>query len=303
MWVSADFGVEVDRFVPVVGGADENAELWRATGPGGSAYAVKWSGGGSPGGLALTAHLAARGTPGIPAPRLAGDGRPWSVRGGRRLSVVPWIDDPVAWRGTMTRAHWAAYGRVLAALHATPVPPEIAGMLPREDHAHGRFVEAARAITGRIAGTAASPWWPRDAVEGLIARADRIGPVTRGGAAVLCHGDPHLLNVLSGGDDRVWLIDWDDAVLAPREWDLMFVIGGVLARVGAEQRAWFFEGYGPVEVDADRLAYYRCVRALDDAASWAGAALDAVSPEAEANALEILRDTFGPAGQGTLALT
>jgi spectinomycin phosphotransferase len=82
----------------------------------------------------------------------------------------------------------------------------------------------------------------------------------------ICHGDPHLLNLLVDGE-ALWLIDWDDVVLAPRERDLLFVLdGGVLpfAPVTAEQEAWFFAGYGPVELERERLAYHRAVRALEE---------------------------------------
>jgi spectinomycin phosphotransferase len=56
---------------------------------------------------------------------------------------------------------------------------------------------------------------------------------------VLCHGDPHLGNLLHEGADVVSLVDWDDVVLAPRERDIMFLRGGVLAAlpVTAEREA------------------------------------------------------------------
>lgn len=61
---------------------------------------------------------------------------------------------------------------------------------------------------------------------------------------VLCHGDPHLGNLLHEGADVVSLVDWDDVVLAPRERDFMFLRGGVLAAlpVTAEREAWFMQG-------------------------------------------------------------
>ena len=100
---------------------------------------------------------------------------------------------------------------------------------------------------------------------------------------MVCHGDPHLGNLLLEPDGRVWLIDWDDAVLAPRERDLMFVVGGVLAfaPVSPAERAAFFAGYGPVNPDPVRLAYHLGVRALDDIWSWARDVADPDRPEAE----------------------
>jgi spectinomycin phosphotransferase len=45
---------------------------------------------------------------------------------------------------------------------------------------------------------------------------------------VLCHADLHTWNVLVDGDGRLWLVDWDEAILAPRERDLMFLVGGIV---------------------------------------------------------------------------
>src|SRR5699024_6134878 len=67
-------------------------------------------------------------------------------------------------------------------------------------------------------------------------------------------------------------LDFDDAVIAPRERDLMFVLGGsVLAdmAVTPEQQGWFVDGYGWHEIDTDLLTYYRGLRVLEDASELA----------------------------------
>jgi spectinomycin phosphotransferase len=139
--------------------------------------------------------------------------------------------------------------------------------------------------------------------------ADRLGRElrTRHTPGVVCHGDPHLGNVLIGGDAAVWLIDWDDAVLAPRERDLMFVIAGVLAfaPVSPQEQSWFFDGYGDADIDPARLAYYRCTRALEDLADPAAQVLDVHGcAEADrANALSIVQGLLSPTGLVSLALS
>jgi len=81
---------------------------------------------------------------------------------------------------------------------------------------------------------------------------------------VLCHADLHAGNVLVGPGASVFLIDWDEMVLAPRERDLMFIGAGIGGRWGREQPPGFGEGYGPVAVDPLRVAYYRHWRILQD---------------------------------------
>jgi spectinomycin phosphotransferase len=109
----------------------------------------------------------------------------------------------------------------------------------------------------------------------LLALADRfeaLGDQLRSGSRplVICHADVHIWNVLISSTGQLWIVDWDEVLLAPRECDLMFGIEGGIGggRVGAEQSALFFEGYGEVAVDPLALAYYRHHRAVTDFASY-----------------------------------
>ncbi|HET6919939.1 MAG TPA: aminoglycoside phosphotransferase family protein, partial [Jiangellaceae bacterium] len=225
--------------------------------------------------------------------------------------------------GGMGAQHWASYGALLAMVHATAVTDALATLLPREDHTHERVASTVRALdssVGRPAGVGgpadhltralAEEWHAAaGAVSTLLEQADGLGRELRARQApsVVCHGDPHIGNVLIGGDGRVWLIDWDDAVLAPRERDLMFVIGGVLAfaPVSPQQQSWFFDGYGPADLDPTRLAYYRCTRALEDLAYPAAQVVDvhrSTEPE-RADALSIVQGVLSPTGLVSLALS
>ncbi|MFG3687317.1 phosphotransferase [Micromonospora sp. NPDC047740] len=316
-WVTEDFGLALVSAVPVGYGADPTAELWRATTADGGDYAVKLSGGGTPAGLLVTAQLARQGVPGIVAPLTTASGEVCTVHEGRRLSVVPWASDERALGGGMHPAHWRAYGEVLSATHAATATDELAG-LPREDHTHAAIGAAVREMDRRLRAVddrSADPWtravaahwreWADDLAI-LLDRVDRLGAELRSRPAdlVVCHGDPHLGNLLLGPDGRVWLIDWDDAVLAPRERDLMFVVGGVLAfaPVTPAQQAAFFDGYGPVELDPVRLAYHLGVRALDDIWSWAGDVADAGRSAADrVRALKIVAGLLSPVGLVGLA--
>lgn len=151
-----------------------------------------------------------------------------------------------------------------------------------------------------------------DALAMILAQIEALGDELRAGstASVVCHGDAHIANVLlsddgNGVDGGVWLLDWDEVVRAPRERDLMFVIGGVLADapVTKEQQGWFFDGYGRADIDPIHLAYYRCSWALQDVADYAARILDqsARSSPAGQQALELFRDAVSPTGIVNLA--
>jgi spectinomycin phosphotransferase len=108
----------------------------------------------------------------------------------------------------------------------------------------------------------------------------------------------HTGNLILDAEDRPWIIDWDEVVLAPRERDLMFSVGGGISTsmVTPENTAWFLEGYGPVDIDADALSYYRHAWAVQDVGGYAWRVLlDATAtPTQRDEAAEILVGLFRP---------
>lgn len=313
-WVRDDFGVDLESVERIHHGADTAAEVWRGITPTDRLYAVKWSGGGSDAGPLVSAYLAEHGVPGVAGPAKTRGGRLWSTREGRRLSLLPWISAARAVDANITAQHWTAYGELLASVHATAPSPELAAALRRENYDHERMVTLAETIDhrlrtdkprDRLEEELAAEWnASRELITGLIYLAEDLAQELRGRDAtkVICHSDPHLGNLLLGPGDEVWLIDWDDVMLAPRERDLMFLLGGMgsVGPVSEQRRTWFFNGYGTAEIDEQRLTYYRCARALDDAAQWAEQVLQ--GPDRE-EALTILRGVLSPSGLAVLALS
>jgi spectinomycin phosphotransferase len=314
-WVRNDYGLvlrDVDR---VAHGADVAVDLWRAVAPAGTAYAVKLSGGGTPAGDLVTSHLAASGIDGVLAPLRTRAGWLASDHLGRRLTVTPWADGEPALDVDLTAAHWRAFGALLAATHRTDVPGALAAALPWDDLTHDAIAEQVRVTIAQLAvppadGTADAvrhAWWDAtDRITALSHHATGLSAALRSitHKHVVCHGDPHVGNLLVGEVGAVWLVDWDGAVLAPRERDLMFVLGGVLAfaPVGDDDRTEFFAGYGEADVDPRLVAYYLCTRALDDVSGWAAQAADPRSADRQ-RALDIVRGILSPPGLVDVALS
>lgn len=312
--VREHFGIELASVRSVRGGEDSSAVLWRAEATDGAAYAVKLSGRGLAAGLTVAAYLAGQGLPGVPAPLPARSGQPWAAVEGGELAVLPWLAGRRAVDGGLDAGQWRSFGALLAGLHAVPVPAGVAARLPVEDHVTAEVAvlramdEWARGGDGPADPVAATlrDCWPAADVAVLLERTDGLAARLRGRPmrTVLCHADAHTANLLVGTDGRLWLIDWDGALLAPRERDLMFVLGGVLADalVSPAEQDEFFAGYGPVRVDPTRLAYYRCSWAVQDLGDFAHRIVVGDRPDEDrATALRFFQSLLWPTGIVALA--
>ena len=83
---------------------------------------------------------------------------------------------------------------------------------------------------------------------------------------IVCHSDIHAGNLLVSRDGALYIVDWDEPILAPKERDLMYIGGGLLAsgHPPQEEEALFYPAYGKVELDPVALAYYRYERIVRD---------------------------------------
>lgn len=271
-YIAEDFGIHLICVETIDGGVDRAARNMRAR-TGDSTYAIKWTTGGSTAGLVLPDILARRGMRTVAAPVLTRDGRPWSMRKGRRLSVTPWVGDRRGIDGGLDAGQWRALGELLAATHALSVTAELKAVLPVADH-HPDVAEVhatdallrTSAPADALAAEVQRRWWEHtERVEAAVELVEQLASAVS--PATVCHTDAHLGNVLAS-PGRIWLIDWDDAALSVPEHDLVFVLGGTYGdeHIGERQRSWFFEGYGPASIDPVRLAYWRGARGLADIA-------------------------------------
>ena len=179
----------------------------------------------------------------------------------------------------MSDEQWRTFGSSLRAVHDSGLGAQFPGLLavdtftlPSADLVRRlqATLEASR-FESPAAARLATFWRENGGrIRQVLARAEELGTELRSRPfePVLCHGDIHGANVLVGSDGQIFLIDWDGPpapLLAPRERDLIFIIGSRIAGVvEPDDEDRFFEGYGPVAIDSAALAYYRYERIIED---------------------------------------
>ena len=240
----------------------------------------------------------------------------------RTMVTYPFVAGRNAKVSGMTEDQWRIFGETLRAVHDSGVGEQFAGRLPEETFGLASATEARRTLqlaTGRSrlspAARGLEPPMPSPAagrlgtllreqagrIDVMLDRVMGLGLQLRERSFphVLCHSDIHAANVLVADDGRIFIVDWDQPMLAPRERDLLFVIGSRIARaVEPREEAWFFEGYGKVPVDAEAIIYYRYERVLEDIAAIAASVFtDPKLAEAgRAAQVAMAERFFGPGG-------
>jgi spectinomycin phosphotransferase len=281
------FGVEVRalEFLPV--GEDADSWSYRVEAVGGPVYFLKVRSGAAAGapGAVVPDYLRRRGVPGVLAPLPARDDTPAVQVEGYALMLYPMIEGETAAGAGLSPRQWRELGAVVRRVHATPLTPELTRLVGREPFRPSRRERMAELEAAVAAGPPADPaaralagcWRPRHAViRALVERADTLGRRLEREPfpLVLCHADLHTWNVLVDTERRLWIVDWDEAILAPRERDLMFVVGGIVGGlVRPADTECFLQGYGDASVDQRLLAYYRLAWAVQDIAAYAEQAL------------------------------
>ncbi|MGH2352084.1 MAG: phosphotransferase enzyme family protein [Chloroflexota bacterium] len=278
--VRASYGLAVAAltFLPI--GNDSSTWVYRLQAANRGVYFLKLrKGAANEPSFAVPRYLSDHGVTHVVAALPTAAGTLWVDVDGFALALYPFIDGTTGTDAGMAERHWITYGATLRQIHGTALPLEIARHMRRET-----FTPDGSAVVKRLdAHLAARPvrsftdpserelaaFWHdrRDELRTLVDRAKLLGRQLRATSPplVLCHADFHTWNVLIDTADRLWIVDWDETVLAPRERDLMFVVGGLSADlVGPRKEAWFFAGYGATTVDPLALAYYRYAWALSD---------------------------------------
>jgi spectinomycin phosphotransferase len=229
---------------------------------------------------------------------------------GYGIVLYPFVRGENAMVAGLSDDQWREFGATLRDVHASELGARQRGRLPLETFSLPSAVLVRRLLplveeTGfeGAAATRLAAFLRERAgqIRGMLTRVEALGSELRTKAFeyVLCHADIHAANILVGEDGRIHLIDWDGPLIAPRERDLLFVVGSKIARtVEPREEELFFEGYGPVEVDPAALIYYRYERIIEDIGEIGKSVfLDpSLGERARAEEAELAMSFFAPGG-------
>lgn len=273
----ARYGIAVTELAFLPLGHDASAWVYRVRAADGGAYFLKARlGVVNEAGLTVPRYLHDQGVARVVAPLPTATGALWTDAGDYALILYPFVASTTGMERGMTPRQWAEYGALLRRVHDTAIATDLARFMRRDPFTPAgagtiRRLDThigARAFEDPAAATLAMFWQARRGdIHTLLDRAEDLGQRLARTAPplVLCHADIHTANVLLDADGQVWFVDWDETLLAPRERDLMFVVGGISSKlVGPRDEAHFFQGYGATAIDPLALAYYRYAWAVGD---------------------------------------
>lgn len=267
-------------FLPL--GADLNTAVYRAATEDGTPYFVKLRGGiFDETAVTLPKFLSDQGIAQIIAPVATKMGQLWASLGAYRLILYPFVEGRSGFEVDLSDRHWGDLGTVLRRIHTAVVTPDLARRIQQETYSPQgreivrRFLERAEgeALDDPVAAELAAFLKARgDEVLDLVERAERLALAlqTRSAEFVLCHSDIHAGNILIDAKDNLYIVDWDNPILATKERDLMFVGGGqgFSGHTAQEEETLFYRGYGQTQIDPIALAYYRYERIIQDIAIY-----------------------------------
>jgi spectinomycin phosphotransferase len=309
--LNTHYGIKVTRLTILPLGADLNASVYKAETHDQSSYFIKLKRGHHHDiSATIIALLHDVGIQHIIPPIKTTLGKSIQHIDDFTLIVSPFIEGQDGFNRDLTDDQWITLGKVMKQIHEINVPLSIQRRIRREDYSP-KWREAVRFLYAHIESEPSGDeialklitFMKKHSatIHRLVDRATQLGKQIQDQLPqfVLCHSDIHGGNVLMDRNDVIYMVDWDDPIMAPKERDLMFIGGGV-ANVWNKphEENFFYKGYGKTEINMTILAYYRHERIVEDIALY-GQQLLLTSTDDQSNRTESYKhfiDQFEPQG-------
>jgi spectinomycin phosphotransferase len=250
-------------------GHDYSAGVYRVVNEQGTAYLLKATA--RPlyePGLLVPRYLRDQEITSVVAPFPTRSGALWTKLDDWTVIVYPWISGDSSITG-MTNEQWKEAGSIFKQIHSVRLQPDNFPALRKETFDPAGYSRWVRTFEiqhlysqygGSDAARAFRASWAahQSDIHKGVTSLEKLSEMlqSREFKNVTCHADLHPANLLRDQHGRVFVIDWDEVMLAPKERDFIFI--------REPQAGAFWEGYGKTEIDWMLLSYYLWERVVQD---------------------------------------
>ena len=273
-----EYGLRVAELIFLPLGADLGTAVYRVVTEDGIAYFLKLRKGFDELTVTVPLFLKSQGIQEVIVALETNAKEYWADFGKYKIILYPFIEGTDGFRIELSDYQKRNLGTALKEIHTTQVPLELKRLIPKETFSR-QWRESMRSVQEQVekqtfddptaAKLAEFMKFKRSEMTHLVERAEELASELQSKPLelVLCHTDIHGGNTLISDDGKLYIVDWDNPILAPKERDLMFIGGGIDHIWKSErEEAVFYEGYGKTEINMSALAYYRYERVIEDLA-------------------------------------
>ncbi len=278
--LQAEYGLRVVQLTFLPLGADLNTSVYRAVADYQAVYFVKLRRGiFDETAVTLPKWISDQGIAQIIPPLATKTGQLWANLDAFKLILYRFVAGHNGYVVAMSDRHWRDFGTALKRIHTAVVPPALTSRIQQETYSP-QARESIKSFLARIEHDifddpiaiklAAFLQTKRAEIRDLVERAERLALdlQARRPEFIVCHSDLHAGNILIDINGALYMVDWDNPILAPKERDLMFIGGGqgFIGHSAQAEETLFYQGYGQTQIDQSALAYYRYERIIQDIA-------------------------------------
>jgi spectinomycin phosphotransferase len=274
------YGIEVANIAHLALGADAEALVYKVQTPNQTTYFVKLKRGQQDISTNLQFLLHDAGIKEVICPIKMLDKQPQLYAADFILIVYPFIHGQDGFTQSLTDDQWITFGKALKHIHQLQLPTSVTQSIKQENFSP-KWKNKVKSIYENIEDVI-----PPDEIASnflvslkkhkseILCLVDKVEKLDssiqkQSGDFVLCHGDIHAGNVLVTPNGVLYIVDWDQPIMAPKERDLMFIGAGVGNVWNNEHEIeQFYAGYGTTKIDQNIIDYYRCDRIIQDVVEY-----------------------------------
>jgi spectinomycin phosphotransferase len=265
----------------------------------------------------VPAYLHEQGIASVVAPILTKSGRLWTQIRNWVVVLYPWISGESSFTG-MTDAQWRDLGNILRHIHQVKLPASGFESLRKERFDPTHYAQWIRSFEDQYLHAHGSEsvsrrmlracWVEQQSViHTIMVSLEKLAPILQKSTMplVICHADLHPGNLIRDHLGRIFVIDWDEVMLAPKERDFIFIRGSLTDSETLPGATTFFQGYGQKDIDWTALTYYRYERVIQDVITCAEDVFlrDDLGEESRLGEAQLFQDVLAPGGEIDAALS